>query len=149
MGRAPFQVLVFLRRSNHGTAEYLLLRRADMGVWQGVAGGGEGDETPVEAAIRETVEETGVSVSSVIDLESVEILSVLDVAGFYRWGHDVELLPEHSFLADVPFDTPIQLSCEHTEYLWCDLQQALELLEWDSNKRALSAARHLEFTGSN
>ena len=149
MGRAPFQVLIFLRRNNHGATEYLLLRRADMGVWQGVAGGGEGDETPVEAAIRETVEETGVRISSVIDLESVEMLSVLDVAGFYRWGHDVELIPEHSFLADVPFDAPIQLSCEHTEYLWCDLQQALELLEWDSNKKALSAAQSLRFTGSN
>lgn len=149
MGRAPFQVLVFLRRDNHGTAEYLLLRRADMEVWQGIAGGGEGDETPVEAAIRETLEETGVRVSGVIDLESLEMLSVLDVAGFYRWGHDVELIPEHSFLADVPFGTPVQLSSEHTEYLWCDLQRALELLEWDSNKRALSAAQLLQFTGSN
>ncbi|MGY4745063.1 NUDIX domain-containing protein [Streptomyces sp. B21-108] len=37
----------------------MLLRREDMNVWQGVAGGGEVDETPQQAAIRETCEELG------------------------------------------------------------------------------------------
>lgn len=36
-----FQALVFLRKDNGGTVECFLLRRADMGVWQGVADGGE------------------------------------------------------------------------------------------------------------
>lgn len=59
MSRVPFQVLAFLRRLDANGPEYLVLKRADLSVWQGVAGGGEGDESPREAAIRETMEEVG------------------------------------------------------------------------------------------
>ena len=117
-----------------------MLRRADTGVWQGVAGGGEGDETPSEAAVREIEEETGAIVQDVIDLDSVEMLSVLDVAGFLRWGEDVRYIPEHAFCADVPLDTPIRLSGEHTECRWCNLEEALDMLEWESNRQAIAAA---------
>lgn len=114
------QILVFLRRHKGEEFEYLLLKRADMGVWQGVAGGGEGDETPIVAAIRETREETGVEISDIVDLRSVAELSVIDVAGCYRWGEDIRIIPEFAFLADVPSDAKIKISCEHTEYLWCN-----------------------------
>lgn len=53
MSRAPFQILVFLRRVINDEIEYLLLRRADSGVWQGIAGGGEDDEGPEDAATGE------------------------------------------------------------------------------------------------
>ena len=137
MNRAPFQVLVFLRRVVDGASEYLLLKRSDMDVWQGVAGGGEGEETPSEAAIREIFEETGVLVSDVIDLEFVEMLSALDVAGYYRWGEEIETIPEYAFYVDIASDVAIRISEEHAEYRWCGLEQALELLEWNSNKRAV------------
>lgn len=86
MSRAPFQVLVFLRRLDANGPEYLVLKRADLSVWQGVAGGGEGDESPREAAIRETMEEVGASATRLIDLESVAMVPVLDVVGCYRWA---------------------------------------------------------------
>ena len=35
------------------------MRRADDGSWQGITGGGENDETPVEAAKKEAAEEQG------------------------------------------------------------------------------------------
>lgn len=144
LSRAPFQVLVFLRRHRDGQDEVLLLKRADLGVWQGVAGGGEGEETPVVAAVRETLEETGVLLSEVVDLDSIEMLSVIDVAGYYRWGEETTTIPEYAFYADVAPDVLIRMSDEHAEYRWCDLGQALKLLEWDSNKKAirkLDAAR--------
>lgn len=145
MSRAPFQILVFLRRHKGEESEHLLLKRADMGVWQGVAGGGEGGETPIVAAIRETREETGVEISDIVDLKSVAELSVIDVAGYYRWGRDVRAIPEFAFLAEVPFDTKIKISGEHnTEYIWCDLERALQLLEWDSNRQAVMKAEQVE-----
>ena len=59
--RAPFQVLVYpYRRVDDGAFEYALLRRSDAGYWQAVAGGGEDDETPLEAARREAYEEAGI-----------------------------------------------------------------------------------------
>lgn len=114
-----------------------------MGVWQGVAGGGEGDETPIVAAIRETREETGVEISDIVDLKSVAELSVIDVAGCYRWGEDIRVIPEFAFLAEVPFDTEIKISGEHTEYLWCNSEHAMQLLEWDSNRQAITKAEQV------
>jgi 8-oxo-dGTP pyrophosphatase MutT (NUDIX family) len=50
MARAPFQILVYpYRKVNGNECEYALLQRSDTGWWQGIAGGGEGDETPLEA----------------------------------------------------------------------------------------------------
>src|SRR5437868_2175553 len=61
MGRAPFQVLVILfRRTASRDVEYAVFRRSDDGAWQGIAGGGEDDETALEAARRETFEEGGI-----------------------------------------------------------------------------------------
>lgn len=54
MPRAPFQVLVYpYRRLEGGLVNYALFRRSDAGWWQGIAGGGEGRESPEEAARRE------------------------------------------------------------------------------------------------
>src|ERR1043166_774438 len=65
MGRAPFQVLVFpYRRSVAGTFEYAIFRRTDLGVWQAIAGGGEGDERPEATAAREAYEEAGIPSSA-------------------------------------------------------------------------------------
>jgi hypothetical protein len=49
-GHAVFRVLVFpFRRAVDGVV-YALFRREDAGYWQGVAGGGEVGESPLEAA---------------------------------------------------------------------------------------------------
>ena len=140
MSRAPFQVLVFLRRLDANGPEYLVLKRADLSVWQGVAGGGEGDESPREAAIRETMEEVGVSATRLIDLESVAMVPVLDVVGCYRWGDDVLEIPGYAFCVDVDANVVIRLSEEHAEYRWCSACEAFDLLEWDSNRKALCVA---------
>mgnify|MGYP000491317922 CR=1 FL=1 len=110
MSRAPFQVLVFLRRLDANGPEYLVLKRADLSVWQGVAGGGEGDESPREAAIRETMEEVGVSATRLIDLESVAMVPILDVVGCYRWGDDVLEIPEYAFCVDVDTSVVVGLA---------------------------------------
>jgi dihydroneopterin triphosphate diphosphatase len=58
MSRAPFQVLVFpYKRSPAGGIQYAIFSRADYPCWQGISGGGEGDESPLEAAKRETLKE--------------------------------------------------------------------------------------------
>lgn len=95
------------------------------------------------SAIRETLEKTGVEISDIVDLKSVAELSALDVAGNYRWDRDIRVIPEFAFLADVPFDTEIKISGERTEYLWCNLEGALQLLEWDSNRQAIMKAEQV------
>ena len=83
MSRAPFQVLVLpYRIAADGTIRYALLKREPTtgGYWQPVAGGGEDNETPEQAARRETFEEAGIPVDSeFIQLDSCSMIPVVDV----------------------------------------------------------------------
>lgn len=137
MARAPFQVLVLpYHVSPSGSIEYAVFRRRDDGVWQGIAGGGEGDETPLAAAQRESFEEAGIASASLfIKLDSVATVPVERVAGF-AWGDDVLVIPEYAFGVEVS-GRNIRLSREHTEFRWVDCGAALGLLKWDSNRAAL------------
>lgn len=94
---------------------------------------------------RETLEETGVALSTLVDLESVSMIPTLDVVGALVWGDDVTELPEHAFCATVPANAQIILSGEHIESRWCEGDEALRLLEWESNKRAILKAEALAY----
>jgi dihydroneopterin triphosphate diphosphatase len=62
MTRAPFQVLIYpYRRIQEDRFEYAIFKRADEGFWQGISGGGEDGESPLEAARREAFEEAGLA----------------------------------------------------------------------------------------
>ena len=138
MARAPFNVLVFpYRKVADDEFEYALLKRADAGFWQGVSGGGEDDETPLEAAKRETFEEAGVPPDSpFIRLDTVEPVPVTEFRDSYLWGEDVFVIPQHCFGVLVE-DSGLVLSSEHTEYRWLKYEEARRLLEYDGNKTAL------------
>jgi dATP pyrophosphohydrolase len=138
MTRAPFQVLVYpYRKSRDGQLEYGLLKRADEGWWQGVAGGGEDRERPLEAARRETYEETGIPpTSEFIPLDSVESIPVSGFRDSYLWGEDVYVIPQYAF-GVAGNDTQIRISPEHTEYRWFPYEEARELIRYDGCKTAL------------
>jgi dATP pyrophosphohydrolase len=138
MARAPFQILVLpYRRRHDGALEYALFRRADSGVWQGIAGGGEGLETPAAAATRELLEECGLSsLHPLIELASVGAIPVEHFADRQTWPPTLRTVPEYSFAADVG-DQPIQLSHEHSAVQWLQIGPAEATLEWESNRIAL------------
>jgi dATP pyrophosphohydrolase len=79
MPRAPFQVVVLPFRSGvDGVPQYCVMRRADQGYWQFVAGGGEDDESPEQAARREAVEEAGFPyAASLYRLQSMDTVPVI------------------------------------------------------------------------
>ncbi len=143
MSRAPFQVLVFpFRIVAERVYEYAIFRRSDLNCWQGISGGGEMQETPKEAAIREAFEEGGVPLESEwIALESTCSIPVVNVCGFL-WGDSILLLKEYCFGVKVQSIDETNLSDEHLEVRWCPYSDALELLEWDSNKTALWELNH-------
>jgi dATP pyrophosphohydrolase len=138
MARAAFNVAVFpYHKAKDGEFEYALLKRADAGFWQGVSGGGEGDETPLEAAKRETFEETGIPPDAlVLQLDTVEPIPVIEFSVGNLWGEDVYVIPQYWFgvLAD---GKSLELSREHTAYRWLAYQEAHRLLKYDGNKTAL------------
>jgi len=137
MARAPFQVLVYPYRKVHDDFEYALLKRSDAGYWQPIAGGGEDNETPLEAAGRETYEEAGISVQSdFLQLDTVEPVPVTEFRDSYLWGESVYVIPQYCFGVLVK-DNPICLSPEHTEYAWFTYEAAYHLVKYDGNKTAL------------
>ncbi|PFB85089.1 NUDIX pyrophosphatase [Bacillus anthracis] len=135
--RAPYQALIFPYIITEDTIQYAIFNRSDYGYWQGIAGGGEDGETPIESAKREAFEEAGILREfPYIELDSVSSLPVEDVVGEFLWGDDVYVIKEFSFGVQVSTKN-ISLSKEHSNYKWLCFEEAVTLLKWDSNKTAL------------
>jgi len=138
MTRAPFNVLVFpYRPAGEHTFEYALLRRADGGYWHTMAGGGEDGETPLEAARRETHEETGIPSDSVfLQLDTLIPVPVTGYAGCDHWREDIYVIPQYCF-GVLAGSAPIAPSREHIEYQWLAYPQAHHLVRYEGSKTAL------------
>ena len=142
MARAPFQVLVmpFQVRAG-GSVHVALFRRADTGYWQGIAGGGQEGETPMEAAGREAFEEAGIDATArFFPLDARASIPVVDVCGFL-WGPEVLVIPEYSFAALVASGEFV-LSSEHSECRWFKHEDAMTAVKWDSNRAAMWELNH-------
>lgn len=138
MARAPFQVLVYpYRKVENGRIEYALLRRSDEGYWQAIAGGGEDKEEPLEAARRETYEESGIPpTSEFIQLDTIESVPVIEFRDSHIWSDNIFVIPQYCFGVTAP-NIQIAISREHTEYRWLTYDEAYALIKYDGNKTAL------------
>lgn len=139
MTRAPFQTLIIpYRPASNGGWAYLLMRRADAGYWQPVAGGGEGSESREQAARREAREEAGVpQETTLLQLVTMEHIRVTEFKDSPAWGEDVYVIPQYCFGAAVQPDWEPTLSHEHSEYGWFSFEEAHSLLRFDGNRTAL------------
>ena len=138
MARAPFQVLVLLfRLVGAGEAEFAVLRRTDDGHWQGIAGGGEDDETITEAARREALEEAAVPPTArFYRLKTQDFVPVSCFPGATEWPQDTYVVPQHFFACDATGLEPM-VSDEHSDLVWLPYGEAHDRLRYDSNKTAL------------
>ena len=136
--RGDQEIVVVVRRG----PEFLVMRRAPerLGYWSLVAGGLEPDETPTDAAQRELFEETGLE-SKVRPLPIALSYSLLDdpPAIRARYAPGVETVTVHAFVVDAPVKWEPTLDAEHDRYEWCDLDEALELLFYDTTKDAVAS----------
>lgn len=109
---------------------------------QFIAGGGEDNESPRQAAEREMLEETGIwAEGRLIPLNSVTNIpkSCFHTDDTGHWGPEVETIPEYCFALDIG-DSGLALSDEHTEARWVDYNEACGLLKWVSNRKAMGEA---------
>jgi lipoyl(octanoyl) transferase len=136
--RGDQEVIVVVRRDG----ELLVMRRAPerLGYWSLVSGGVEPQETPREAAERELIEETGLK-AEVSELPVALSYSLLDdpPAIRARYGPGIETVTVHPFVADAPAGWEPTLDAEHDVYRWCGLDEALELMAYDTARDALRA----------
>jgi len=141
--RGDQEVVVVVRRG----PEFLVMRRAPerLGYWSLVAGGLEPDETTREAAQRELFEETGLQ-AEVRPLPVALSYSLLDdpPAIRARYAPGIERVSVHAFVVDAPVKWEPTLDAEHDLHEWCDLDESLELLVYDTAKDAVrTAAREM------
>lgn len=139
--RAPYQILVFPFVREEEKYYYAIFKRKDLNIWQGIAGGGEGDEKPIEAAKREVYEETSIDRKSrYIKLASITTIPAANICGL-KWGAKIIVIPEFAFGVEVP-SRKLKISSEHTQYLWLSCKDAISKLKYDSNKSAIWELEH-------
>lgn len=116
--RAPFQILAIPYKIVNGSPLYCVFHRADFDQWQFIAGGGEDDESPVQAAKREISEEGGVIVDNIIELKSMCYIptDIFPKLYLYNWPENTYVVPEYAFGFECVDE--IELSHEHTECVW-------------------------------
>lgn len=142
MSRAQYNTLILLYRWRNGEPEYGVFWRRGGKMCQFVAGGGEDDESPRVAAIREVTEETGLTVreEDLLELDSRASLPRSAFSGV-DWPDDVYVIPEYTFALDVD-GARITFSHEHARFEWLKYAEAKVMLTWDSNRVALFELHH-------
>ena len=124
------------RRTDNGIV-YLLMKRNLNKIyehlWQGVAGKIEEGEMSSEAAIRELKEETGLS--------PVNMFVADHVSKFYEvHGDRINLVPVFGIEVDSEI---INLSEEHISYKWVDINEALNTLVWNGQKKGIQTVHDM------
>ncbi|MCS6885459.1 MAG: lipoyl(octanoyl) transferase LipB [Acidobacteriota bacterium] len=138
-------VQVVIYDDTQPTPQYLLLRRTPQrgNFWQPVTGRikRKYSETPLEAALREVAEETGLE-GEVQDLNYVHSF-LLEPTLMNKKPPRPQINREYSFAMKTK-KSPVRLSeKEHCEYAWLSFDEAFCRLIWPGNKHAFELVRRL------
>lgn len=135
--KKPVSVLVVIHTP---ALEVLLLERAGHpGYWQSVTGSQEGEESLIDTARREVLEETGLDTRR-YTLTDWQLTNTFEI--FPEWRHryapGITSNREHVFGLMVPAPLPVSLAPgEHLAYRWLPWRQAAnECFSW-SNRDAI------------
>ena len=126
MFKTPVSALVLIHTED---LQVLIMERADkVGFWQSVTGSLEAGETPMQAAIREVLEETGLHAER-YELQDWQVANTYEIYPHwrYRYAPGVTSNVEHQFALGLPCALPIQLAPdEHLQYAWVDWREAAQ-----------------------
>ncbi len=137
--KQPISVLVVIYTA---AQDVLLLQRADHpGYWQSVTGSREDDESLLETARREVLEETGICTEQhlLIDTHMQNRYEIYP-EWRYRYPLGVTHNVEHVFTLKLAERVAVQVSPnEHLGYRWLDWQQAAQEVFSPSNCAAIQS----------
>lgn len=134
--------VVFRRR--RGRIEYLLLQYP-YGYWDYVKGHVEGDETYPETLRRETLEESGLELTRILDRFHEKsryryVAKSRERERRMRDGRGIWIAKTvHFFLAEAA-DASVRISHEHIGSAWLPYRDALDRLQFPRSKAILTAA---------
>ena len=124
MYKNPISALVLIHTKD---LQVLVMERTDKaGFWQSVTGSLENGETPIQAAIREVKEETGLD-AKVLNIQDWHVSNTYEI--YPHWRHryapGVTENIEHLFGLELPAPLSIKLAPnEHLRYEWIDWREA-------------------------
>lgn len=119
-----FAALVVLAAFEEGY-KILLLKRSKEAYWCHVAGRIEKNEAAWQTVVRELTEETSIKTKNLYSASYID--------RFYEHQYNrINLVPV--FVTYVDSDVAIQLNHEHTEYRWCSIDEAMELVDFPNMK---------------
>ena len=137
MFKTPISALVLIHTMD---LQVLIMERADRaGFWQSVTGSLEPGETPLNTAIREVWEETGLDAGR-YDLQDWQVSNEYEI--YPHWRHryaaNVTHNTEHLFGLTLPHALPVKLApAEHVQYEWVDWREAAKRVFSWTNVEAL------------
>jgi dATP pyrophosphohydrolase len=138
MFKTPISALVLIHTED---LQVLIMERADKkGFWQSVTGSLEQGEMPLQAAIREVQEETGLDATQ-YQLQDWHATNVYEIYPHwrYRYAPEVTHNTEHLFGLLLPSTLPIKMAPdEHVRYEWVDWREAAKRVFSWTNIDALS-----------
>lgn len=141
--KIPQSVLVVIHTAD---LQVLLIERADRpGFWQSVTGSKDAlDEPAHTTAVREVLEETGITVGSpevpLANLRDWRLSNVYDIypEWRHRYAHGVTHNTEQVFGLRVPRDVRVMLSPrEHLQHVWLPWREAADRCFSSSNAEAI------------
>ncbi len=135
-------------RKNDNIYEFLLLKRIQKkgGFWQPPCGGLEKeDNSKLEAAYRELLEETNITKENVIRV--IEEVDVFEINKHYLTGKPIPTITEYVFGFEVNSSLSVSIHNniypEHEKFVWVPFDKALNLLKWENNKAAFKKLNQL------
>jgi lipoyl(octanoyl) transferase len=141
--RAPSRSVSALtwRRGTRGPEILMMLRLPEHGYWwQSVTGMMEPGETPEETAHRELLEETGLT--GTLRPLGLSHSFWVDPSIVHFPDAEPRFNTEICFSMEVAPEATVRLEpTEHSEYMWCGLDEAYDRMKWEGSKAALQLLR--------
>ncbi len=142
--KQPRSVQVVIFSETSAERHYLLLKRiaSHGGFWQSVTGSLEGAETHRQAAAREVLEETGFDTCEE-GLIELGVVNTFEIAPQWRakYAPGVTHNEEVCFALKVEERDARLDPLEHDAYAWESYDCAVEMLYWESTRRAFAATQ--------
>ena len=121
-----------------GNKKLFLLLHYPSGHWDFVKGRIEKDEDEIQAAFRETREETGI--------KDIKLIEGFKEKIHYTYQHENKLIKkEVVFFLGITNSIQVTISDEHTDYVWLEYDSAYTKTTYQNAKSLLQKCRSLVF----